>query len=499
MGSDIVSAGHNNDTEREFPIAGDVDLSGIAGGIVDRNERVLGGFVGSDGIVYEEADTRRRVSEPILLVATGDRVVFATDRRRDADVGSLAYAELASVCVEGGAVVLVALDGTRCTVPLPAETPGVDAVVNHLRWVGNLRSDLVACRNDVGLVVGEIRDRASAMEWEAAEREYTRIRRRLDRLVVRLLVTGPVRDDALAPELDQLERRLELACARLFVERAASRLELAEQLVGAGEFDRVGSVLGDARQYYREATSHAAAIERGDGFRFGEQRELREALDGVDERIESVLAEPLDRAAEQRRLAAEAETRADGVAHLETALERYRDVVTNRAGERPGDARAELAAVARELVEEHRALARAGPASGGDHGSGTEDGGERATRRLTERSEHLERAAELAVEFDCDTADDLAVQARDSERILATMRTRVHPTRPSTESGESGSEDRSGSPDGSEPPSTRELAVGTPAEEGATGVGTDHAGGAGTEENLEELTEEILQSDPGPE
>lgn len=309
----------------DFSVAKDPSSSRAIADIIDDNERVFGSLVGPDGLTYVDGDTSRQVSNPVVAVVTGSRIVFAAMDERDSGGGSLDYAELASVQIEDGRVVLTTSEGVRCEVPLTEDEPGVDETCAHLRWVGDIRSRVVASKNDVDLAVGEIEDHAAAMEWEKAQTKYTEMRRTLDDLVVRLDAT-PVSYTALAPEITELERTLEKAYVRMLVERAESELALADQLLVNGDYDRVGSVLRETERDTTRARSHAAVLERPDSFRFGEQREIFDSLDQVTEQTGSLATRLLESGHDARRRAATTGNPEIAVELLGTSLDCYRSV-----------------------------------------------------------------------------------------------------------------------------------------------------------------------------
>ena len=379
--------------------------------ITDDNERVRAAITSSEGLT-RVASEERHVAVSVVMVVTDERILFVEDRQSPgevgADAGSLAYDDIAAVAVEGHApavLVLSMADGVRWEFPLPDADPAVvDSVCRHLRWVGELRSRLVSCRNDVELAAGEIRDHADDMAWADAEAVYAEHRDRLDRLIGAVQWTEPIDDRVIAPELTGMERTLERAYAELSVEHAGSQLELGQQLVENEDYDQARKVLRTAQAQYDRASGRADAIERGDAFRFGEQRALRDELDRLEWEIEAVAAEPIRRAHEARIMAQNAAEPSDAVEHWETAFRRYGSVLTldwgddgrNFAGD-PDEIRAEMRAGADELVDVHCDLAR----ELWNEGVTLErtDAVKDALRACRDATDHLDRAAELATEF----------------------------------------------------------------------------------------------------
>lgn len=403
--------------------------------ITDDNERVRAAFKTPGGLTHVGTDDQRHIATTAAMVVTDRRVLFMTDPSADldpeSDVYAVTYADIGAVSVVGDDRDILSIStagGERWQFPLPETDPDtVGAVVRHLRWVGELRSRLLAAKNDVELAAGEIRDHAAAMDWEDAEATYEEMRQRIDRLVMGAQWTEPIDDDVIAPELTTIERKLEYAYARLFVERAHSQLELGTQLVENEDYDQGQTVLQAAREHYERAADRADAVERGDAFRFGEQRELQEELDRLRWEIEAVAAEPIRQAHEARILGTNADDPAVAVDHWEAAFRRYGTVLSLEWGDDgcyfPGDPdeiQADMAAVGDRLVECHRELAR----DRWDQGIQAEQDGEvkEAIRACSDAVEHLERARELATEFRPEDADDIGDRRQRMEQAVEAMR-----------------------------------------------------------------------------
>ncbi|MFB6233370.1 MAG: hypothetical protein ABEH61_03830 [Haloarculaceae archaeon] len=283
-------------------IAGnDFDLS--PEDIIADSETVVGTLVSREGLAYEDGGNRRQVPGPVVVVATDRRVVFATEDGRDIDAGSLGYGEVASVESGDDEVAVVTTDGVRCELTHgPNGSP--DGTVSHLRWVGELRNRLLACRNDVELAAGAIRDYASSRECEEAGEHYRELRTRLDGLVDDVQRTRPIPDAVLAPELTAMERTLERAGAQFRVARAETALRAARHLLDTDRFEQAGMALETAWSHADRARSHVASAERGDGFQFGRQRAIRSSLDRLFSDIEALAREfdHEDRAGVEARL-----------------------------------------------------------------------------------------------------------------------------------------------------------------------------------------------------
>lgn len=412
MGSIISSEESNRTVAGKIEGSEERRFGGAIEEIIDDTEELLGTVVAPDGLVYEDSDGRRQIAGPVVVAATGTRVVFVTADDRETDAGSLEYVDLASVDVERGEVTVSTTAGVRCVLAVADSGPPLA----HLQWVGELRRRLVSCRNDVELGADEIRDQAKAMEWHGARDRYEELRGRLDALIDAVQRTAPVPEAAIAPELTGIERRLECAGAHLSLRRAESKRQLARQLADAEEFDQLGTVLDSAKTHYDRARSHAAALERSDGFRFGEQREVHTALAELSRDLDDLAAEPRRAASEAREAASDATDPASRIEHLETALERYREALA--FGDAGDDC--ELAAVAADIVESRREAARVDWNEGADLARAGR--AKEAIRTWRDAVDHLERAAELAEEFDHEAAEQLSGRLARVERSVESMR-----------------------------------------------------------------------------
>ncbi|MHB9286093.1 hypothetical protein ACKVMT_03530 [Halobacteriales archaeon Cl-PHB] len=286
-----------------------------------------------DGLTRVEAGDQRRVSYPVVMVITDQRVMFVAaeemGKSEVEDAGSLGYGDVAGIGVENGVVALRSTEGVSWRFPLP---PGnqqvVDPVVRHLRWVGDVRGRVVAVRSDVHLAVDQIADCAEAMAWDDAVGTYERVRDDLDWVIGAVQRTLPIDDDVLAPELTDLERKLEGAYAEALIERAESWLTLGRQLVENEDYEQARDVLSTARADHAAASHHADAVQRGDAFQFGQQRELQERLQRLDWEFDAVAAEPIRLAHEARVLAENADDVDTAITHWEAAFRRYETVIT---------------------------------------------------------------------------------------------------------------------------------------------------------------------------
>ena len=242
--------------------------------ITDDSESVGWLLTATDGLTRLDGRDARTVDVAVVVVITDRRLRFlsASSERGDSptEAGRIDYAEIAAAGVTDDVLEIPTVDGVEWRIPLTGvDDATVDALGRHLAWIGHVRSRVIAAKNDVDLAVGEIRESAAARDWEDGRETYRRARARLDRVVDLLHQTAPVPDDALAPDLTALERRLESAAATLAIERATSRLTLARQLAADEAHERARRTLESARADYDAARDHALSVRRGDEFLFG--------------------------------------------------------------------------------------------------------------------------------------------------------------------------------------------------------------------------------------
>lgn len=396
--------------------------------IVSESERVRTAVVGPAGLRRVEGDEERHVDVAVALVLTNRRIIFTAADSIGADdcaAGSLGFHELAAVDVGEDRLELSTTDGVTWRFPLPGEASDrTDAVVRDLGWIGNVRGRVVAARNDVELAAGAIRDAAADRNWEAGTDAYRDARATLDEVIQAIQLTKPVAEEHLAPNVTELERTLEGAYADLLVDRARSRLTLGQQLTENGDVEQAAEVLDGARADYEVANAHADALERGDAFRFGEQRALLNRLERLEWEVEAVIAEPLRQAHEAKLLARSTTDPAETLDYWETAFHRFGTVVALDDGDTNdgfvGDrsaVRSELGNAAGQLLGIHQTLARTAWDAGVEcHEAGDTEG---AAEQLSSAVEHLERAHELAVEFrpeDASAMEDRLASMRDGLR-----------------------------------------------------------------------------------
>ena len=346
-------------------------------------------------------------------------IVVTPDREADLQEWSLYYGDLAGISIDrdtANRVTVTTCEDVvwRCTLP-NANPEVLDAVTRHLRWVDHVRTRVQALEHKVEEVADEIRAQADEMNWEAAKQAYRQVRGELDGLISTVQLTTPVADAVLAPELTDIERSLEEANVRLYIERARSQLELARYLVENEEYDRAAEVLERTRALHRQAEGQSDAVERADAFAFGRQRELNEDLERLRWDLEEVAAEPIRQAHQAVVNAREADDTAAALEHWETAVRRYDRILgldwwteAQEATEEIDDARAEREQAVDRLVRTHTELA----SEQWDEGVRRRDEGDidRAIECFEDAVTHLESAREFAGEFDHDDVDDIETQ-----------------------------------------------------------------------------------------
>jgi len=288
-------------------------------------------------------------------------------------------------------------------------------VLAHLRWIGGLRSRLVRCGNDVELAAGEIREHAHALDWDRARASYEEVRERLDAIICDVQLVGPVETAHLAPELTAVERQLERAHTRLYIERAKAALAMGRHLVESEEYESARKRLREAQRFYDLALAQSDAVKRGDAFQFGPQRELQDDLENLGWEIETVAAEPIRQAHEAKIEAQFVDDPAEALEHWESAFRRYGHVLTlewdddgrNFAGD-PAEVQRDRTSTAREIVRLRQELAK----REWNEGARLQNEGRNAAAldHCTSAVEHLERGLELAEEFEA--GDPAAIAGR---------------------------------------------------------------------------------------
>lgn len=449
------------------------------------NEHPRAALISKAGVARSDGDVRERLGSPAVVVVTNARLIFATpDANVDLQEWSVYYSDIAEVGIAREAGNRVELRTTedvewRCTLP-NANPEVLDAVRRHLRWVSRVRGRVLALDERVESASDEVREHADNMNWDAARAAYQAVRTDLDTLITAVQLTTPMADETLAPELTDIERTLEEAHVRLYIEQASSQLELGRYLVEHEDYDRAADVLERARGLHRQARGQSDAVRRADDFAFGRQRELDEDLDRLEWKLTTVAAEPIRQAKEAAVMARETDDPQTAVEYWETSVRRYDRILgldwwteAQEAAEDVDDARAERNRAVRRLVETSTEIANERWHEGvRSHERGDTDS---ALERFESVVSTLERAHELAVEVGHDDAGHLGTQLSEirttveSLRESATRETSLPDdavpsgwtARTDTGGGdsESGTEDRSGT------------------ETGAAGVGDEAAAG----------------------
>lgn len=409
----ITDSSKNPGSGSDTPDA-DEELSlGYLNSLISDNETVFGSFRNEDGVTRIKGEDRVDIEQPVVTAVTDRRILFSTPVEDGSGAVSLDYAEIASISVVDETLILQTADGIGIEWSLSIDGSATPALQRHLCWIGDLRSRVRSCQNDVELAAGEIHTLAADMAWEEAIESYQQTRSQLDTLLNDIFATEPVAGPDLAPELTDIERTLEKAHTRLFIERAESQLELGRQLLENGDYEQGRKVLKQTQQYRRQAKQNRSEIERGDAFQFGAQRSLKEDIQSLGWKIETVAAEPVRQAHEAKIKAQAADVPGEAVSHWEQAFRRYGHVLTlewgsderNFTGD-PDRLRDELEQAATELIDLHGTLADDSWNEGVDR---QEAGDQKAAlRHCLDAQKNLERAHELAATFQPDRVDQIA-------------------------------------------------------------------------------------------
>lgn len=393
--------------------------------ITNDNERVRAALISKNGLTHIEGGSHRELDATIGLGVTDRRIVFVTPPGGGHEAASIPYHDLAGVeyHIDTRVIEFIDCDGERWRYKLPAShIDVVQATVRHLQWIGEVRSRIVACGTDVDLAAERIRDLVDEMKWEEATAAYEEIRERLDQLIVAVQVTEPIADDILAPELTAMERTLEEAHVRLYIERANSDLELATYLVENEEFERANTVLGRAAEYQTFASGQRAAVERSDAFEFGRQRDLKESIQELEWELDTVAAEPIRQAHEAKILADMAGSDAEEIEHLEDAHRRYTtlDELGWDVGHVSGEIDNARDSVGQRLLDAYIGHARSRWNRGADH----QDAGEitAALEACLDAREYLDRAMDLAATRESDRLVTFEQQLERMDEMIASLR-----------------------------------------------------------------------------
>lgn len=361
------------------------------------------------------------------FILTDQRLVFLNPAGDKSVCSSLEYGDIADLngdAESGPVVAATTTEDVTWRFALPTANPQVvDAVARHLRWVGEVRRRVRAFADEMDSIARDIRDAAQAGNWEEATDRYERARNRLDHLTCAVQFTEPIDDQVLAPELSVLERKLEGAHVRLFVERAKADLETANALIAEEDYDRAMSVLSRARNLARLAGDQRDAVKRSDAFQFGTQRELEDAIQRLEWTVDTVAAEPLRLAVDARIRAQQAESRQLALEHWEAAFVRFGKLQRLELAETPMvDERAKIEA-GREIAGEqlsrlYETLGRekwieAAQADLNSHSVAAVEAYERAEEYLTGAAAMAKEYREAGMDFDPAQAN--------LDRILASL------------------------------------------------------------------------------
>jgi hypothetical protein len=400
------------------------DIEALVSSFIERNvadnEHPRAALVSRAGVARSDGDVRERLGSPAVVVITNARLLFVTpDENMNLQDWSVYYSDIAEVDIvrdAGNRVELRSTDAVqwRCTLP-NADPEILDAVVRHLRWVNRVRRGVLALEERVETTSDEVRDHAANMDWDAAREAYQAVRTDLDALISMVQLTTPMADETLAPELTDIERTLEEAHVRLYIEQASSQLELGRYLVEHENYARAADVLERARDLHRQAQGQSDAVRRADDFAFGRQRELNEDLDRLEWELRAVAAEPIRQAQEAAVRARDTDDPEAATEYWETSVRRYDRILeldwwkeAQEAAEDVDDARAERDRAVRRLVETYTATADERWQEGvRSHERGDTAG---ALEQFESVVATLERAHELAVEAGHDDADSLGTQ-----------------------------------------------------------------------------------------
>lgn len=387
--------------------------------LISDNERVRAAFVNPNGLATAPEPAQKVLNGTVALVVTDRRLMFATpDGEGYLDI-SHHYSELVAIDVHRGRspfVRLTTTDGEVWKFSFPRADPSVvSAVGKHLQWIGLVRERVIEYRNDAEIAAGEIRSLADEMEWEEAESIYGEMRDVIDSLICAVQFTDPIDDAVLAPELTEIERTLEKAHVRLYLERSRSELELGQFLLENEDYDQAHTVICRADEYFTLARNYSDTLQRGDAFQFGTQRELNEEIQRLGWEIETVAAEPVRQAAEARIRAQATDDPGEAVECWERAYRRYGQVLRLACQDTEGrlvsdrdEIQAHLERAAEATVDHHLEISRTEWNDGVDR---HRDGEVKAAleRCLTAKA-HLESA--ISVATDVGNHDVTALESR---------------------------------------------------------------------------------------
>ena len=423
MGSKISTLPEKSNSEGYLSADSSASIVSNSNSIISDSESVVGGFQSEDGLVRIAEGERKPVNRTVLTAVTDRRLLVTTPQEDEPGAVRLPYEDIASVSAGEPVLSVTTTEGVGlewCGNPLPT------GLAAHLNWIGGIRARTRTLSNDVELAAGTIRTHADNLDWDDGLAVYQESRDELDELANDIFRT-PVPESALAPELTDIERTLETAHTRLFIERGRDRLELGRQLIENGDYQQGRKVLRQVQADHHRANGLRAAIERADAFQFGTQRDLAEDIESLGWEIETVAAEPIRQAHEAKIAAQSAEDPREAVDHWELAFEGYGRVLTlewgsdkrNLAGD-PETVRPELDHAATRLIDLHSRLADDCWNTGADHQTAGEQ--KAALQCCLDAQRHLERAHELAEEFAPDHVETIAPRLETMADAVLRMR-----------------------------------------------------------------------------
>lgn len=249
------------------------------------------------------------------------------DENMELEEWSVDYGDMAEVAIDkraGNELTVVTTEDVVWEGRLPDADPEIlDAVIRHFAWVSDIRQRLLDLEEAIDEAAVEIRDRADEMEWEAGRECYSELRDELDELIVDIQLTLPMADETIAPELTDIERALEEANARLYLECARAYTQSGKALVEQQEYGRATNALDRAIALQRRAEGQNDVVKRGDAFEFGRQRVLGDDIERLGWEMETVAAEPVHQAEQAKRLAEQVPDPSAAVEHWEDAVTRF--------------------------------------------------------------------------------------------------------------------------------------------------------------------------------
>lgn len=251
--------------------------------LINENEGVRE-VVEVGGLEYRSGGTVQRVDRVVRVLVTDRRLLFATEAIGDTEMvslGSIPFRDLAAVEVVDDRLAVETADGGSFRV----HADGLAGIAAELRWLAGVRE--------------RIRDIAAAAGHRTTDdpsvTDDRPLRHRLDRLACAVFLAEPISTAALAPELNELDRRLESDRAHRLVDRGETIAAEGLAAIEDDAMERARELLVDARSARATAAAHAAELVRGDGFVFGDRR-------AVDRRLGELEATLRDAAAALERL-----------------------------------------------------------------------------------------------------------------------------------------------------------------------------------------------------